>query len=881
MKLKCMVFAAAMIFVQALFADSTRTNQGVYGAKPTAMAYDEVHNKIFLTAACALSCFVSADTGRNWSPAFPTDSLNVVLTGGSTRGWGGGARSVVSKHGTTIVYTMEESSNRWAYVVTFDGGMNWKTIVDQTSWHSWRQTRASELGVTLGNNDMVTLAKTWQGKVYLVLQDVIVYSDDSCKTWKKILFPDSTAASANNPDSTRLIFDIEFYGASGDSFYVLGTGPYWDQKDGDPSQGDNGVGDNWKYMKTVYKTTNHGQEFTIPREYITTKFSNNIGWTFDIDQIRSTVSGDTILLTDGLHSNEAGFFGSRSSRKAAIICTPDSVKAFYEQQPGQDMRRMCVLFDSSLPNGIRVFLGASRYTSDFSTFSAPANIGYSIASGENPENMEFMLPGAQCYLGSGATGPWLGVDGVDGDFALSLNGLEAISIYSIAQLPDRPDTVYLATQMGVSVTTRYSDASIPFAQKWSSPYGKSGLFGFEMTKVAINPFKPLQVIAGNGNGFKITQNGGFSETDWANVSFRDMSSGGAGTIVVTGLQPTFFNDGGEITAIAFLSQDTILASFRCNRARYGGLMQSFDGGSTWSINTSVPDSSCNDVVVATDGQGTKTVYLAYGNDGGTAVAFNGFILKSTTSLASWQRIAVTPTYTRPQGSTINTISVQRIKFLPGQTDTAFISLNKFPAFTQNGFDTIYCINDSTPSDENRWGISAITINKTNSDSIFFAQGKLVWLLNLNPQSSDGTKPVNYSWTKYFSTMPGEVIYDILFDDLTMTSNTGFYSIESNVNDKPTSILYHNAALKKNCKIAPRVSIEKTRILVTYELPSRVPSKVTLYDLHGRCVYDVAIPLQVAGFHQCAFSTANLARGQYLLRVVAGKTSAHLPIVILK
>ncbi|MBN1601653.1 MAG: hypothetical protein JW915_08595 [Chitinispirillaceae bacterium] len=878
------LFITALIctaFPNTVFPDSTRTNQGIYGAQPKSIAYDDVHHKIFLTAECALSCFVSADTAKNWTAAFPVDSLNVI-SGNSSRGWGGGARSVISMHGTTIIQTFEESSNRWAYVITFDGGSTWKTIVDNVNWNNWIQTRSSELNVAFGNNENISTVKTWRGKVYLGIQDVIVYSDDSCKTWKKILFPDSTAARAKNPDSTRLVFDIEFFGTSGDSFYVLGTGPYWDQKDGDPAEGDPGVGDNWKFMKTIYKTVNHGQTFTIPRTYISTQFSNTMGWTFDIDQIRSSQSGDTILLTDGFNSNNAGFFGSRNSRKAAIICTPDTVRAFYEQQPGQDMRKMSVFFDPSFPNGIQVFLGASRYTTDFTSFNAPVKIGYSIASGENPENMECMLPGAFCYIGSGATGPWLGNQGINGNFGLSLNGLEAISIYSIAQLPTRLDTVYLATQMGVSVTTRYNDSTVPYAQKWSSPHGKSGLFGFKMNKVAINPYKPLQVVAANGNGFRITQNGGFAENDWANVSFRDMSGGGAGVITVTGLLQTFFNDGGEITAITFLSQDTILASFRCQRARYGGVMQSFNAGVTWQVNTSVPDSCCNDVTVATDGQGTKTVYLAYGNDGAINVAFNGFILKNSGSLESWQKILINPLYTKNNGATLATVSVECIRFVPGQTDTACISLYKFPAFTKDGFSTVHCINDSTPPEENRWGISAITFNKTNSDSVFLAQGKVIWLLNLNPVQNDVSKPLNYTLTKYFTTMPGEIMYDILFDDLTMTSNTGFFSVKSNViQDIPLNIKSIHPEIISHLVTSPKIIFNRTQLYVTYHLHNPAEVKITLLDIAGRSVRRTTVNHYTAGTFQPALSISGLVNGKYFLYINIQDQTTLIPFLMVK
>jgi hypothetical protein len=860
-----------------------RQNQGVYGARPLGITYDEVHNKAFLIASCAYSCFQSSDSGATWSPAFPAESLKVALSATDTVGWGGGAIELVSKSGVTLVHTQETGGTLWALVVTYDGGQTWRTIYNHRTFSAWKTARASQFGISASSLQTPTFHTTYNGRIYVVFTDLIMSSADSCKTWSLISFPDSTAKVADNADSTRIVYELDFVGSSGDTFYVTGTGPYWGMKQF--------AGASWNKMKTIYRTNNHGQSFQLVDTSILlnrAEFSGgavDTGHCFDIANTEVSPSGDTIIVSEG--GTMVNYGQLAPGVKIAVNYTKDRGQTWHQmfrETGGNNRGNVKAFWDSALPNKWRVFLGSTRYADNLDTLMLhPDSIAYG-EMGKTPESMDAMIPGAQCWIGNSSIGPFISKRGVNAKFTLAVQGLEGVSIYKIAQVPTRLDTVYLATHMGIAYTTRYTDTSISYGNKWKPPYGKFGIFSGTYALVAINPNRPLLVVASNMNGFQIATQGGFEDGDWVSRRMVKFGGGGGGSAIsdVAGFNAQLYNDnGGQITAIDFIGRDTILATFACSRNYYGGLVQSFDGGDTWSRNTSVPDSTCVDVTVARDSLGNQVVYLVYGASGGGNL-LSGYFMKSTDKLQSWTRVPLVLRNMQAgnlQNPPNGTWAAQKLEFAPNSLDTAFLIIaNRYPAVSFNGCDTVYAMNPPQ-NNNNLMSMSAITVNKKDRDSVFFVQGKTIWVMDLNPKSEATKKFSEISFAQYFNAMPGEIMYDIVFDDLTMSSSMGFFGVKKNVSEpvgsqpgllvNPDGLTY---ALTVNAGLRPAIA---------FTLPQQSFVNLSLYDAQGRLVRVVMDGVRNQGKYTIGLAKARLPSGAYMVRLNAGAYIASRKLVLFR
>ncbi len=880
-----MVFTACTLLLCQVFAeDIARQNQGVYGARPLGIVYDDVHNKAFLIASCAYSCFSSSDSGSTWSPAFPAESLKVGLNATDTVGWGGGAVELVSKNGLTLVHTQETGGSLWALVVSYDGGETWQTIYNNKTFDAWKSARATQFGISASSLSAPRFHTTYNNRIYVVFTDLIMMSADSCQTWSLICFPDSTAKTADNPDSTRIVYELDFVGTSGDTFYVTGTGPDWGV-----AQFANG---NWNKMKTIYSTEDNGQSFhTLADAILINRNETNggpvdTGRCFDIANTEVSPSGDTIIVSEGGTMINYGMMNG--GVRIAVNYSSDHGATwhpmFYET-PGNNRGNVKAFWDAALPSKWRVFLGSTRYADNLDTVMLhPDSIGYG-EMGRTPESMDAMIPGAECWIGNSSIGPFVSKTGIDAKFSLSIEGLEGVSIYKIAQIPDHPDTVYLATHMGLAVTTRYTDESIPYADKWKPPYGNFGMFNRTYNLVAINPNRPLLVVATDMNRLSITTNGGLNSEDWSDATSRLVKFGGGGGVAQTdiaGFNAQLYNDnGGQITGIDFIGRDTILATFACSRNYYGGLIQSFDGGTTWSRNTNVPDSTCVDVTVARDAFGSEVAYLVYGASGGSNL-FTGYFMKSSDNLASWTRIPLNLRNIQEgnlQNPPNGTWAAQKLEFAPGSLDTAFLIVaSRYPAVSFNGLDTIYTMNPQQ-SNNNLMSMSAITVNKWDHDSIFFVQGKTIWAMGLN--TIDGSdKPLsNITFNQYFNAMPGEIMYDIVFDDLTMSSSMGFFGVTQNVSSGGTGIV---AGKKAPTALPMQITMNVTpSLLVNIQLPVKSHIKLSLCNIQGKVVRSLMNESCEPGSRSVQIHSEKLASGLYFVKLKAGHKSITKNVVILK
>ncbi|MBD3321553.1 MAG: hypothetical protein GF350_10715, partial [Chitinivibrionales bacterium] len=76
------------LFMYSTAQDSTRTNQGIYGADINQLAFDTHSGVMFAAVDASQSLFCSDDTGKTWYQGFPSDSLLYAKSSAAV-GWGG------------------------------------------------------------------------------------------------------------------------------------------------------------------------------------------------------------------------------------------------------------------------------------------------------------------------------------------------------------------------------------------------------------------------------------------------------------------------------------------------------------------------------------------------------------------------------------------------------------------------------------------------------------------------------------------------------------------------------------------------------------------------------------------------------------------------
>jgi photosystem II stability/assembly factor-like uncharacterized protein len=158
---------------------------------------------MFAGVEAAMNLFKSADSGKTWVLAYPSDSLQ--------KGWSNDCRVIKSCNGLTIAVVGQKA------IISDNGGETWRYLFNEQAI----QTALNAAGMN-GSIQSASSTILRYGKIYLSSGNLILCSSDTGKSWKATVFPDSTAK--NVPQEQRKgVQDILPLNASGTHLLALAS----------------------------------------------------------------------------------------------------------------------------------------------------------------------------------------------------------------------------------------------------------------------------------------------------------------------------------------------------------------------------------------------------------------------------------------------------------------------------------------------------------------------------------------------------------------------------------------------------------------------------------------------------------------------------------
>jgi photosystem II stability/assembly factor-like uncharacterized protein len=907
--------------VPAQADDSSRVNQGIYGANVYDMAYDAKYDIVWAAVEGALSLFWSADSGKTWEAAYPGDSLEFQRDGHSV-GWGGGGRMISTDNGIGVAMNAEEGGSLVSAVITPDGGQTGWTLYDASLKND---IKAQLDGIIHPDRELgLTMVKSVNGLVFLGMGNIVLASSDTGNTWEVAGIPDTSIIDSNiAPGDMPNINDIIACGESTDSMFILVDGGVGSNSrnvmvtvDGAatfhplPVCDTSGMSDQLPIIDTIMVDSTQfdpmkGTALDTIDDSITVQIVDSSGRRCEYieDFFAVGAHGDTLIAREKSVSNNTTVSGLN-----ALHVSVDGGAHWtrvFKEEPGMNLGHVSVFEDPSFAHGLRIVAGA-KYSDDLGATWNDMQAVDPAQIGEVPSKIVCHIPGSDIYLGTSNAGIWRADAGINDSFDLSVEGLASVTIYDIAQCTSNLDKVVLATKSGIAITNAYTDETVAYADKWHGSYGAFPMLNNRYAVVGINPYDTAEVWACNFNGVRHAETNAVDESNWspADQGKFGMAMGGSFESYVTDLDyEALSNGGGEPSSIAFFAEDTIYISLRCARSSYGGVIRSDDGGTSWYRVTALPDSICNVVYVAQDSAGNNVIYAGFGDESQNV---SGALYRSDDGGQSWNALTGAIDETTGQSLPIYDIAGKNTR-----ADSLVCAAGRCAAYSANYGDSLQCVVPrADQSVDMNSPMTSIDICKNDPDSVFIGQGKNVWLLHMSPEMDtakddgctedscwgdscriiccnadscdtmvvdttrkpDGPMPDAPILSLYHTGYPGEIVHDVHYDALTMTSSTGFYEIRANVTSSqgpPVSARPH-ARMSRAPRIAVRITPNPFthRLTIRYQLPAAMHIRAALYRLDGSMVSLLHNGYARAGTHAHRINRSDFmpAAGIYLFKL---------------
>ena len=191
-------------------------------------------------------------------------------------------------------------------------------------------------------------------------------------------------------------------------------------------------------------------------------------------------------------------------------------------------------------------------------------------------------------------------------------------------------------------------------------------------------------------------------------------------------------------------------------------------------------------------------------------------------------------------------------------------------------------------------VYSIAINKNNPDSIFIAARNKVLLLDFTPfvalempdsgeikppegeePPPDGQQPPPMPpdtgcprLVQYFEGLPGEIIYDLHYDELVMTSSVGFFAIEGQRMHGPGPVAKRFANAKTPPAKIRALSVMHNRgdLQARFTLDRSEKVSMRLYSMQGKQIGELANGRYDKGTHYVRLTGDPLPSGNFLLRL---------------
>jgi hypothetical protein len=795
-----------------------RTNLGLYGGSISDLAFDKNSGVLVASVNAAQSVFSSTDSGLTWFAAFPEDSLE-FYTENQTRGFGGRGVQVESSGGYTYARTNQEAGTLTGSQVTNDGE-NWRTLMDAYLVGKLLNKRFPNKP-TGGPRAIQTMSSDSTTAI-VAGGNAVFRTTNAGLTWSVSIVPDTTKLGA---DGFITALCLRRNDNSGKSFLALWKAR-WDDQNG-----------------KLYSTVN-GVNFTPVYIVAGGDTAKGIGSIASHPTHDDTIWVAVIDASPSLRGLWRSFNAGATWTRVHSGMNAVSVKLFHDSTlPGTDHLR--VVDGNSYSDDLGDSWTDIHATNDpyYPIVSFGSLIGF--------------IPDADIYLAQGDGTPSRSTNGIDGTYYLVRTGLEAVTIWKIAQIPNEPDKVYLATSAGVAYTSVFTDTSVTSTAKWVPPYGNfpitpnnGGNTGF--TAIAIDPNNTSHIVAANGNGIFSSTTGGFDNDAWTAVSYEN----------VTGLDVNAVKSrGGSVRSIAFLTSDSIFAALNCGNVVYGTILLSTDGGASWKTVTSAGQHNFKSIAVAYNAVLDSTVLFAgggafsYDNFGAMKID-TGFVYKSLDRGATWFRSAWGPYAVfnpMPVPLPVNDLVVK-----PGSIDTVYFAcgenLSNAIARTYDGGTTLETIGMEAVGPR-EGAFEAVAINKNHPDSIYFAIRRDILVYDATADQA----------TTLFRGYPGELTHALLYDDLTMGSSAGFFEVKTpvitSVNRKPRTTVPLQMQLFQNY---PNPFNPSTKIV--FSLSERAAVELEVFNILGQRVAVILAEKRDAGRHEVLWQPTNVSTGIYFYRL---------------
>lgn len=810
------------------FPSGERANLGLYGGRVLNMAYDAAHNIVIAAVEAPQSVFISADSGATWQAAFPNDSLE-FFDGPNQRGFGGRGMQVTASDGYCYARTSQEAGTLTGSQVSEDG-RHWRTLLDPYLVSSFLR---SIFPGQANDGQFAILDLSTQGPVALVsARNYVFRTTDAGTTWAISVLPDSMSFNIDKD-----IYSVELCrdDTTATHFYAALSG------NGDVTD------------CALYRTED-GKNFT---QLHVASGTDTVTAVRDI--VSYTYSGDTLWVSVAEESNQS-LNGLWRSYDAGATWT----QVFESSNPhmAPDLK---IYVDAAFtgPDHVRLFLvGEDKYSDDLGDtwVEFHAQSDPTVPRVSNAQAGIGHIPDTEIYFSMGDGAPARSVNGLEGTYVFDPEGIEGIIIRDIAQIPNDPDKVYLATSLGLAYTSVFTDTTIPAAEKWMAPNGSfpinpnnGGNTGF--TAVEIDPNNTDHIVSANGNAIFVTNNGGFDNNSWSAVQYSD----------ITGFDDMAFKgQGGVISQFAFITSDSIIAAAYCERQFYGALILSTDGGHSWATLPQAGTHSFRTVVAARNAARDSLVLFAGGGSVNedpvthTTYIDSGAVYRSNDWGATWIKTASAPHgefNPQPYALPINEIMAK-----PNSLDTLYMACgeNLSNAIVRT-FDGGYTLESISLEAVGMFegAFEAVAINKHHPDSIYFAVRRDILVYEADSNRT----------TTLFRGYPGELTHTLLYDDLTMGSSSGFYEIKSHGTKKPVGIGSGKSLLPGSVRLEqnyPNPFNPSTTI--GFYLPSAGKVKLQIFNILGQRVKTLRDAPMAAGTHKLLWNAAGLSSGIYFYRL---------------
>jgi hypothetical protein len=479
--MKTMLLLITLFIIGPLFSQggSARVNLGLYGGATDDLTYMSHGSltRVFAAVGAPASLFYSDNDGNTWLRAFPDDSLESTLAGG-TYGWGGGGRTVLTNsNGWVGVLTQQHGGNLSSAVLSkMNGSYNtFFTVLDNFYLKYDHPTTGPSSVTAIALNDY---------RFFVAMQNYLYYYNG----FKRIQIADISTVTGM-PTGAGILSIAVSNSITGYPLYIVVSST-------------SGYGDLFKYDGTSFTA------ILLPGSLKVEKVFTHPGETTGNKVVISCIEPATGNKYVYVSTNGGGTWANR---------TP----SFMGQFAVSDVEYSSS-WVSSMPtsNGMRIVLPGSGFSDDLgATWNQMNLVNNSFTT--DPSN-PLKIMGTMGY------GPVLSTNGATGPFNLLSNtGLEAVKTSKIAKysISATNAVYYLSTNSGLAYTDAYYNNSVPYPAKWISPHGDFPIANAGddagVSSVAIDPNNPLHVVAGYSNGFSITTTG---PTGFSNVILQMLRS---------------------------------------------------------------------------------------------------------------------------------------------------------------------------------------------------------------------------------------------------------------------------------------------------------------------------------------------------------------------